>query len=556
MANLEQIAEQQAIWDADGQKVSGLVSDRVIKRKFTQINSLYLKELAEELRLRVSVKNPKDNKKYYTVLNPMVNGIEYPGVWRGTLVETFEDTRETGKIVQTLRYGWAQTLIDAEARLVGGDNIPLQPERLLIRQYVALDFTKLGTMIDGIETTKYITDPIIEGKTYTGRYRILSSKPERAADGSGIITQALGKNLVMTPDALPAAILVEGERALLSPFAHDTTSEKNTYIYEYRWIDPDYVLTLRNAVILLAGVIDARAIKTNDGSFNLQVLTQTNTWEGNLAQKWEYHNRFHSFAAEQIINTYSHIPLASLAGFRAILETPDSGYKVSSLADVTHEQGFGGLIQTQDKLFVGTVSASNGILINERYWQLIQSGVIRTTLWLGVPDADLVTAMATVSIAPSGYKVLQVLNDYNGTGSFNLTRVMKTEISDVGTDVVTWNEYGDLETISVQSLQQGPDADGVNDKYIAYNYVYQTIYVHSIQYFKTAAEAASWIEAVNTSVIADDPNANLFSSGLKTQYDKNYGSSFHQSGDFEWLGHKVTITHSLRYTFRYDDPSL
>jgi len=430
MANLKQIAEEQAIWEEEGLKVSGLISERVLKRKFTQINVLYIQELAEVLRLRTSVMNPANGNKYYSVINPMVNGIEYPGTWRGVLVEVQDSTKETGTIVQTLNYGWATSLIDSEARLVGGDNIPLQPGRTIRRQYVALDFTKLGTMIDGIETTKYIENPVIEGKTYGTvvapvKWRILSSTPSRESDGSGIITQTLAKNLVQTPDALPAAILLSDDKTLLSPFAHDTTSEKNTYVWEYRWIDPDYAQALRDTIALALDVVAAKVMKVEDGTCNIQVLTHTNTWKGTLSQEWEHRTQYPTFAANQLVNTYSHIALDSLTGFKATLGAAGEGYKVSSLVDSTDATGgFATLVQTQDKLFDGAVSADNGTTTEEEYLQLITSGVIRTTLWLGVSDDDLDAAMTTLSTAPSGYTILRVGHNYNGTGSANIVRTM------------------------------------------------------------------------------------------------------------------------------------
>jgi len=428
--NIENISEQNFIWDIDGQKCSGLVSDRILRRKVTQINATYIQELAEILRKRTSLKNPDDGKQYYSVTDPLVNNLKYSGTWRNVLVETREDVRETGTIVQTLHYGWATTLIDTEARLVAGDNMPLQPERMIQRQYVALDFTKLGTMIDGIETTKYVDDPVIEGKTYTGRYRILSSKPDRAADGSGIITQTLAKNLVISAESLPTPILLTDDKALLSPFAHDTDSVKNAYIWEYRWIDPDYAQTLRDTISLVSGVIDARVAKVEDGSCSIQVLTQTNTWNGDLTQVWEQQQNFPDFHAERIVNTYSHISLANLSTYKTTLETATAGYKVSSLVDSTDAgQGFAQIIQTQDKLFVGTddsatVSADNGIDIDEEYLQLLTDGVMLTTMWLGVADGDISTAMTTLETAPTGYVVLRVGHNYNGTGSCNIIRTM------------------------------------------------------------------------------------------------------------------------------------
>lgn len=419
----------------EGQVVSGLVSERVILRKITGVNIKDLADLVEVLRLRVSVLNPDDGKKYYSVTNPLVGGVEQTGTWRGVSVKYTDGVHNAGRtdspagtIIQELRYGWATTLIDTEARLIGGDNIPLQPERFLQRQYVALDFTKLGTMIDEIETTKYVTDPVVETKEYSGKYRILSSKPSKADDGSGIITQTLAKNLVTTPDALPAAILLSDDKALLSPFAHDTTSAKNAYVWEYRWIDPDYAQTLRDTIALTAGVIDAKVVKVDDGTCSIQVLTQTNTWNGDLSQIWERRDNNPTFAANQIVNTFSHIPLTSLADFKTTLGTATAGYKVTSLVDNTDANGgFATIVQTQDKLFDGTVTADNGIDTGAEYLPLLTGGVFRTTMWLGVPDADLATAMTTLATPPSGYFIRNLVNNYNGTGSCTIVRTMGPE---------------------------------------------------------------------------------------------------------------------------------
>ena len=421
-----------------------LLDSRTCLRYFPGIPMGKVSECLDCLRTIASVKNTKAS---HTVLNPQVNKEELPGTWRH-VQEYAEPPRAKSEpdvqdVYQLLKLGWAQTLIDSEAHLVGGDNIPLQPERILVRQYVGLDFTKLGDMIEGIESTKYVTNPVIEGKTYDGpivapattpsdlKWRILSSKPSRDPDGSGIITQTLAKNLVQTPDELPTAILLSDDKALLSPFAHDTTSEKNIYVWEYRWIDPAYAQTLRDTIALTSDVIDAKAIKADDGSFNIQVLTHTNTWKGTLSQVWGKETVSPTFAAEKVVESFSHIPLTSLDAFKATLGTATSGYKVSSVKDSTDEErGFARITQTQDKLFSGAVTANNGTLNEEEYLFLITGGILRTTMWLGVKDDDLATAMATVATAPTGYSVVKVANNYNGTGSFTLTRTMMVKGSD------------------------------------------------------------------------------------------------------------------------------
>ncbi len=431
--NIDTIAEGQWRSDIEGNQVSGLLNERLMVRKITGINIKELPELVEYLRLHTSVLNKDNPEKCYSVTGPSINGVVQDGVWRGVSVKSQEGVHNPGRTVspagsifQTLAWGWATTLNDVEARLTGGDNQPLQPERYLERTYPNLDFTSMGAMIDAIETTKYMTDPVVEGKTYTGRYRILSSAPKRANDGSGIITQTLGKNLVVLPEALPTPILISNNDALLSPFALDTTSVKTSFVWEYRWIDPAYAKTLCDMIALTTGVIDSKVVKAQDGSCNIQVLTQTNTWNGNLSQVWEKRVQSPTFAAEGITETFSHIPLTSLAAFKTTLSTPTTGYKVSSLVDSTAEEGYARIVQTQDKLFPNTVSPTNGVRTDEDILLLMVTGVIRTTVWLGVKDADLDAAMTTLLTAPTGYTALRVGNNYSGTGSCNITRTMLT----------------------------------------------------------------------------------------------------------------------------------
>lgn len=417
-----------------------LLDDRTCLRYWGQIPMGRVSECLDMLRNIASVKNTKAS---HSVTNPEVNKEELPGVWRHVqeyaLPPRAKTEPDVQDVYQFLKFGWLEAIDWTEARLLNGDNQPLQPNRTLVVRFVNLNYAKLGEMIDGIETTKYITNPVIEGKTYDGpdddegdptdlKWRILSSKPSRADDGSGIITMTLAKNLVISAEALPTPILLLDDKALLSPFAHDTTSVKNLYVWEYRWIDPGYVQTLRDTIALELDVIDAKVIKAEDGSCNIQVQTHTNTWEGNLSQVWEHRNSNPTFAANQVVDTFSHIPLTSLAAFKATLAIANRDYKVSSLIDSTNEDaGFVRIVQTQDKLFVGTVDADNGITTAEECIALLTDGIIRTTLWLGVADDDLAAALTVLATAPSGYTVLRVGHNYSGIGSANITRTMITK---------------------------------------------------------------------------------------------------------------------------------
>ena len=95
--NLDNIAEARWVSDTNGQSVSGLTSDRVIYRKVTGINIKDISDLAETLRFRVSVKNPDNGEKYYSVTDPMVNGVVQEGIWRGITVKIVEGVHNPGQ---------------------------------------------------------------------------------------------------------------------------------------------------------------------------------------------------------------------------------------------------------------------------------------------------------------------------------------------------------------------------------------------------------------------------------------------------------------------------
>jgi hypothetical protein len=321
------------------------------------------------------------------------------------------------------------------------------------RQFVqeCLDFLGKRTSVKNNKDSHAVTNPMVNTAEIPGVFHHVQeyASPRRPANEPDVqdIFQQLQLGWVTTGDPLPTPVLLTDEKALLSPFAHDTTSSKNAYVWEYRWIDPSCAQTLRDTIALTAGVIDAKVVKGEDGCAKIQVLTQTNTWAGNLSQVWERGTLNPGFAAEKRVETFDHIPLTSLAAFKTTLGTATSGYKVSSLIDSTSEAlGCAKIVQTQDKLFVGAVTNANGTLNEEEYLQLITGGVIRTTMWLGVADADLATAMVAVAVAPALYTILKVGNNYNGTGSFTLIRTMmlKAAVPAVPTKMkVEWPTFDD-----------------------------------------------------------------------------------------------------------------
>ncbi len=324
----------------------------------------------------------------------------------------------------------------------------LQNERYIVRKIIGIPPQDVAALLEILrrrvsvknpeDSNQYysVEDPLVAGIAQPGRWRQVNVRVEEGNTNpeirraSATIIQTLAYGWVKSADSLPTPFLLSDEKALLSPFMIDTTSEKRAYVYEYRCIDPAYAETLRDTIELTSGVISAKVVDTKEGCKSIHVLTQTNTWAGDITTSWSQTDQYKTFAAHKITERYSHVPVANLAAYRATLESPTAGYKVSEVTDTAHDEGFVDLVQIQEKLFVGTVSASNGTLQEERYLSLLADGTIRTTMWLNVADADLATAMATAAVAPDGYRVLRVANNYAGTGSFTMTRTMVTKDTD------------------------------------------------------------------------------------------------------------------------------
>jgi len=102
--NLYTISEHLWKRDPNGQTVSGVLSERIIYRRITGINTAELGDLAEALRLRSSVKNPDDGKRYYVVEDPLIDGVVQKGIWFSASVKDVVDPRigPGGTITQAL----------------------------------------------------------------------------------------------------------------------------------------------------------------------------------------------------------------------------------------------------------------------------------------------------------------------------------------------------------------------------------------------------------------------------------------------------------------------
>ena len=116
MANIDTIAENRFVWSVEGQQITTLNNERIITRKIDKINVAELPALVETLRLRVSVLNPDNGTQFYSVIDPMVNGVVQKGTWRGVSVRSVEGIHNPGQtvnpagtIIQVLAFGWIKS---------------------------------------------------------------------------------------------------------------------------------------------------------------------------------------------------------------------------------------------------------------------------------------------------------------------------------------------------------------------------------------------------------------------------------------------------------------
>lgn len=195
--NIDNLAEGKWIRDKLGQEYSGLdSSDRTIVRKLEQLPIKDVSALVEILRQRTSVKNPDDGNKYYSVENPMVDGVELPGIWRCVTIKGIVDPAvgPAGTIQQVLSYGWANSISWAEAR--SADSLEMQPlgatdYRFLTVIFPNIAIDKMYALAETLGNTGTFARPVVEGHTFTGTWFNSGVETGKSKDGSGIITLKL-----------------------------------------------------------------------------------------------------------------------------------------------------------------------------------------------------------------------------------------------------------------------------------------------------------------------------------------------------------------------------
>jgi hypothetical protein len=150
------------------------------------------------------------------VTNPVADRLTYTGTWRVVSNEKTSKDNEaqwpgiTG-IIQTLRFGFAQTLSWDEARVINDKLMPGNtsevagisntashvPNDVIMVEWVNLDPAYTRSMVTTLLTSSTVSSPSIRGNTagYTGSWHIVSATvgESQLEDGSGIIRAVLAR---------------------------------------------------------------------------------------------------------------------------------------------------------------------------------------------------------------------------------------------------------------------------------------------------------------------------------------------------------------------------
>ena len=177
---------------------AALVGDEEIVRRWPEIGNGYLSRCMTALSLFTDASN---NKPQSWVLNPVCGREVFPGVYRVVTVDV--DVQKSGLkgIIQTLRKGWATSLVWGEARLEESERGPANnvslagtvpasdnPTRMLKVRFPNCDPGKVEAIAAAAGGTATYSSPVIRGETYSGTWNTVWSAAKIEEDGSGTVT--------------------------------------------------------------------------------------------------------------------------------------------------------------------------------------------------------------------------------------------------------------------------------------------------------------------------------------------------------------------------------
>ena len=558
-----------------------LLGDAELPRHWPELSLDAIPDAIDYLNLVTSAKN-KAPQKY--VDDPMANGEVYKGRWRQAFIRRVMQGEVT-KLVQVLRRGWAEQINWDEARIRTARWLQDQPtgttsdyERYIEIYWPNCSLSKLDAMANSLNERTY-PNPAIEGEVRTGTWRNLGVTTTKADDGSGIVAMSLAVSHFRL-DAFTNWLTNHNEDvAYLFGYGKD---EAQAVIDAWKAKGHGATVAYRKDEGLIDLVLRSRDFSQED------ILSQTSSWDCRYKTVIDYHFGVSDPELYPLTTT----PANGVSYDRQLRDNGDGSWdiliitrqvqyrdipfqvsRISGMGKTEIRQQLGLTTQTPEsmELEAGKVKeqrtdvrddCSKDVLTNKdtpthvTVPEFVAEINERETVYhleeYHDPDApDIGT--------PPAYEDRAVLShglDDFLAHNFKIARsVKKFPITDDENILgISWPEYGDTESITVQSEQANPDVAGA--KYVSRQYIYQKVYNYCMRYFRSATDAADWCFATGTSELPDDPNANGFSSGLKTRYDDNRMSGFQKTGEYEWQAIRCTITNSLRYTWRYDDPSL
>ena len=115
----------------------------------------------------------------------------FAGTWRVVSVRGAKKGEMAG-IYQTLREGWATSLSEDEARLGQVSGNAATGDFSFQRYWPNIDNTVIHTLTEGLKAIQTVTDPKVEGVTYTGTFAASECAGQvMEGDGAGIVSQRL-----------------------------------------------------------------------------------------------------------------------------------------------------------------------------------------------------------------------------------------------------------------------------------------------------------------------------------------------------------------------------
>lgn len=131
----------------------------------------------------------------YTVLNPVIGGEPFDGLWRLATVRVAVKSELQGKeragVVRVLRLGYLTEILDDEWRSSGAQGNPLTAGYTIRRVLVAVAPSALDSILTVLSGQKTVTSPKIDGFARTGQKFSATYGNERAADGTEQVWQQL-----------------------------------------------------------------------------------------------------------------------------------------------------------------------------------------------------------------------------------------------------------------------------------------------------------------------------------------------------------------------------